>query len=96
MPNVLASVDTWWVNAALQRIGTSSGVLPFSTEDTSGYCIDFLVMKKVEESKALKFAIHFLLSEVHGAARRCRVGFRVHAYDACRRLTDVERELVFR
>ena len=45
MPNVLASVDTWWVKAALQRIGTSSGVLPFSTEDTSGYCIDFLVMK---------------------------------------------------
>ena len=58
--------------------------------------VEFLVMKKVEESKALKFAIHFLLSGVHGAAQRCRVGFRVHAYDACRRLTDVERELVFR
>ena len=32
---------------ALQRIGTKSGALPFSVEDASGYCIDFLTRKLV-------------------------------------------------
>ena len=33
------------VKRALKRISTKSGVLPFSMEASSGYCIDFLVMK---------------------------------------------------
>jgi len=32
---------------ALQRIGAKSGALPFSAEDASGYCIDFLQRKLV-------------------------------------------------
>ena len=31
----------------MQRIGTKSGALPFSVEDASGYCIDFLTRKLV-------------------------------------------------
>ena len=33
--------------AALQRIATKSGALPFSADDASGYCIDFLIRKLV-------------------------------------------------
>ena len=32
---------------ALQRIGTKSGALPFSAQDSTGYCIDFLRRKLV-------------------------------------------------
>ena len=31
----------------MQRIGTKSGALPFSGEDASGYCVDFLARRLV-------------------------------------------------
>ena len=41
----LVDYGTQLTRAALQRIGTKSGALPFSVEDASGYCIDFLTRK---------------------------------------------------
>lgn len=43
----LVDYGTRWARVALQRIGTKSGVLPFSVEDASSYCIDFLTRKLV-------------------------------------------------
>ena len=45
------------IREALWRIGTKSGVLPFSVEDTSGYCMDFLIMKLLA-ARALQQNLH--------------------------------------
>ena len=43
----LVDYGTRRVAAALQRIGTKSGALPFSAQDAGGYCVDFLRRKLV-------------------------------------------------
>ena len=43
----LIDYGTRRIEAALRRIGTKSGALPFSATDASGHCIDFLRMKLV-------------------------------------------------
>lgn len=43
----LADYRTRRARAAMQRIVTKSGALPFCVEDASGYCIDFLTRKLV-------------------------------------------------
>ena len=45
------------VRDALMRIGARSGVLPFSVEDTSSDCMDFLIMKLVA-ARALQQNLH--------------------------------------
>ena len=43
--------------AALQRIGSKSGALPFCVEDASGYCIDFL-RRKLVAARLLQQNLH--------------------------------------
>ena len=43
----LVDYGTRRAEAALKRIGAKSGALPFSAQDASGYCIDFLRRKLV-------------------------------------------------
>ena len=42
---------------ALQRIGAKSGALPFSAEDATGYCIDFL-RRKLVSARLLQQNLH--------------------------------------
>ena len=53
----LVDYGTRRARAALQRIGAKSGALPFSAEDATGYCIDFL-RRKLVAARILQQNLH--------------------------------------
>ena len=53
----LVDYGTRRARAALQRIGAKSGALPFSAEDATGYCIDFL-RRKLVSARLLQQNLH--------------------------------------
>ena len=53
----LVDYGTRRARAALQRIGAKSGALPFSAEDATGYCVDF-IRRKLVAARILQQNLH--------------------------------------